>query len=106
MWRYNRCLDLPANLDRLARVAVTIAPKPYRETARPAAAIGGDIGVCRTRPDQNLVCGRPTVSLSGDIGHALRTHLFGVHTASGNFTMIAGTEGFRLAVPDQRELAA
>ena len=59
-----------------------------------------------TKPEQNLISGRPTVSLPGDIGRALRTHMFGVHTASGNFTMIAGTEGFRLAVPDQREFAA
>lgn len=32
-WRYNRRFDLPANLARLARVAVTIQPKPHREIA-------------------------------------------------------------------------
>jgi ribosomal protein L37AE/L43A len=32
-WRYNRRFDLPKNLERLARVAVTIMPKPYREIA-------------------------------------------------------------------------
>lgn len=32
-WRYNRRFDLPENLARLARVAVTIKPKPYREIA-------------------------------------------------------------------------
>jgi hypothetical protein len=41
-WRYNRRFDLPANLARLARVAVTIKPKPYREIAavRPRKAAG------------------------------------------------------------------
>ena len=29
--RYNRRFELPKNLERLTRVAVTIAPKPYRE---------------------------------------------------------------------------
>ena len=39
-WRYNRRFDLSANLDRLARVAVTIKPKPYRDIAavRPRTA--------------------------------------------------------------------
>ena len=32
-WRYNRRVDLPKNLARLARVAVTILPKPYRQIA-------------------------------------------------------------------------
>ncbi len=32
-WRYNRRFELPKNLERLARVAVTIAPKTYREIA-------------------------------------------------------------------------
>ena len=32
-WRYNRRFELPKNLERLARVAVTIAPKPYRQIA-------------------------------------------------------------------------
>ena len=32
-WRYNRRFELPKNLGRLARVAVTIAPKPRRQIA-------------------------------------------------------------------------
>ena len=32
-WRYNRRFDLSLNLDRLARVAVTIKPKSYRQLA-------------------------------------------------------------------------
>ena len=32
-WRYNRRFELPRNLERLARVAVTVAPKPYRQIA-------------------------------------------------------------------------
>jgi len=41
-WRYNRRFDLPENLGRLARVAVTIKPKPYREIAavRPRKTAG------------------------------------------------------------------
>jgi len=41
-WRYNRRFELPKNLERLARVAVTITPKPYREIAavRPKIAAG------------------------------------------------------------------
>lgn len=41
-WRYNRRFELPKNLERLARVAVTIAPKPYREIAavRPKTTAG------------------------------------------------------------------
>jgi len=39
-WRYNRRFELPRNLERLARVAVTIAPTPYAKIAavRPKAA--------------------------------------------------------------------
>jgi len=39
-WRYNRRFDLPENLERLARVATTIAPAPYKIIAavRPKAA--------------------------------------------------------------------
>jgi ISXO2-like transposase domain/Transposase zinc-ribbon domain len=39
-WRYNRRFDLPRNLERLACVAVTIAPKPHKSIAaiRPKAA--------------------------------------------------------------------
>ena len=32
-WRYNRRFDLPKNLERLARVAVTTAPAPYGRLA-------------------------------------------------------------------------
>jgi transposase-like protein/ribosomal protein L37AE/L43A len=32
-WRYNRRFDLPKNLERLARFAVTVAPKPHHEIA-------------------------------------------------------------------------
>jgi hypothetical protein len=32
-WRFNRRFDLAENLERLARVAVTIPPKPYRQIA-------------------------------------------------------------------------
>lgn len=32
-WRFNRRFDLGQNLERLARVAVTIAPQPYRKLA-------------------------------------------------------------------------
>lgn len=41
-WRYNRRFDLPENLARLACVAVTIKPKPYREIAavRPRTTAG------------------------------------------------------------------
>ena len=40
-WRYNRRFDLEQNLGRLARVAVTIKPQPYREIAsvRPKTAV-------------------------------------------------------------------
>ena len=32
-WRFNRRFDLPQNLQRLARFAVTVAPKPHRDIA-------------------------------------------------------------------------
>jgi hypothetical protein len=32
-WRYNRRFDLPKNLVRLARVAVTIPPQPHKRIA-------------------------------------------------------------------------
>lgn len=32
-WRYNRRFDLAKNIERLARVALTIAPRPYRSIA-------------------------------------------------------------------------
>jgi hypothetical protein len=32
-WRFNRRFDLPKNLERLARLAVIVAPKPQREIA-------------------------------------------------------------------------
>jgi ISXO2-like transposase domain len=32
-WRYNRRFDLPKNLERLARVATTIAPQPRKSIA-------------------------------------------------------------------------
>ena len=32
-WRFNRRFDLPKNLERLARFAVTVAPKPHRQIA-------------------------------------------------------------------------
>ena len=32
-WRYNRRFELPKNLERLARTAVTIAPKPHSQIA-------------------------------------------------------------------------
>ena len=44
-WRFNRRFDLPKNLERLARFAVTVAPKPHRQIAavrrRKAAEIPG-----------------------------------------------------------------
>ena len=44
-WRFNRRFDLPKNLERLARFAVTVAPKPHREIAavrrRTAAEVTG-----------------------------------------------------------------
>jgi hypothetical protein len=43
-WRYNRRFELDKNLERLARAAVTIAPKPYKVIAavrpRPADILG------------------------------------------------------------------
>jgi transposase-like protein len=32
-WRFNRRFDLPKNLERLVRFAVTVAPKPHRQIA-------------------------------------------------------------------------
>ena len=32
-WRYNRRFELPKNLERLARVATTIAPQPRKSIA-------------------------------------------------------------------------
>ena len=32
-WRYNRRFELPKNLERLARVAATIKPKPHSAIA-------------------------------------------------------------------------
>ncbi len=32
-WRFNRRFDLPKNLERLVRFAVTVAPRPHRQIA-------------------------------------------------------------------------
>lgn len=40
-WRFNRRFDLPKNLERLARFAVTVAPKPHREIAAVRAETPG-----------------------------------------------------------------
>src|SRR5689334_5749625 len=47
----------------------------------------------------------PALDLAGDIGHAFRANLLAVHATGRNLAVIAGTEGFRLAVPDQRDFS-
>ena len=94
------------HLSRLSDCGAHVPANQGSAHARHALNIRGAYRQPPLGPDRSLGGGRPAVSLAGDISDAFQADLFGVHAAGRNFTMIAGTECFRLAVPDQRNLAA